>query len=144
MKLSSHKKRVEVWFFEKELRNKTYWVFEVSLDFIFTPVKDRKKLKGYNETLMDINKNGMNDPVILLDNNQENYEKPLELVKKKFIKRWNPNNRYLAYSGNSRIEMARDLNCTSIDAILVDDMRWAHAAHLALQGKLHHETTYYS
>ena len=144
MNLSSHKKRIDVWFFETELTCKTFWTFKVGLDFIFRPVKNRKELKGYKDTLASINKYGMRTPIILLDNNQENYEKPLELVKKEFIVRWNPTNKYLAYSGNSRIEIAREIGCDTIDAILVDDMRWAHAAHLALQGKVNHETTYYS
>ena len=39
-----------------------------------------------------------------------------------------------SYSGNSRIEIGKELGCDSIDSILVEDMRWAHAAHLALQG----------
>ena len=144
MNLSSHKKRIDVWFFETELTCKTFWTFSVGLDFIFRPVKNRKELKGYKDTLASINKYGMKTPIILLDNNQENYEKPLEFVKKEFIVRWNPTNKYLAYSGNSRIEIAKEIGCDTIDAILVDDMRWAHAAHLALQGKVNHETTYYS
>lgn len=144
MHLNSYKQRIQVWFFERELKNNTYWAFEVPLNLIFSPVKHRRKLKGYNETLMDIQRQGMRDPIILLKNTKENYEKPLELVKKEFIVRWNPTNKYLAYSGNSRIEIAKEIGCDTIDAILVDDMRWAHAAHLALQGKVNHETTYYS
>ena len=144
MHLNSYKKKIQVWFFERELKNNTYWAFEVPLNLIFSPVKHRRKLKGYNDTLMDIQRQGMRDPIILLKNTKENYEKPLELVEKKFIKDWNPDRKYLAYAGNSRIEMAKDLNCTSIDAILVENMRWAHAAHLALQGGISHETTYHS
>ena len=54
---------------------------------------------------------------------------------------WNPERKYLAYSGNSRIEIAKELSYDTIDVILVENMRWAHAAHLALQGRIHHETT---
>ena len=144
MNLSSQKTRIDVWFFETELTNKTFLAFNVGLDFIFCPDTDRKQLKGYKETLASINKYGMKTPIILLENTQENYEKPLELVKKDLIVDWNPDRKYLAYSGNSRIEIAKELGCDTIDAILVDDMRWAHAAHLALQGRINHETTYYS
>ena len=144
MNLSSHKKRIDVWFFETELTCKTFWAFKVGLNFIFRPVKHRKQLKGYAHTLASIKAEGMKTPIILLKNTRENYEKPLELVKKDLIVDWNPDRKYLAYSGNSRIEIAKELGCDTIDAILVDDMRWAHAAHLALQGRLDHETTYYS
>ena len=144
MNLSSHKKRIDVWFFETELTSKTFWAFNVGLDFIFSPVKNRKQLKGYAHTLASIKAEGMKTPIILLKNTRENYENPLELVKKDLIVDWNPDRQYLAYSGNSRIEIAKELSCDTIDAILVDDMRWAHAAHLALQGRINHETTYYS
>mgnify|MGYP003125425552 FL=1 len=141
MNLKSTKRHIDVWLFSNELKNKTYSVFSVGLDFIFQTVKHRTQLKGYKETLTSIEKEGMRTPIILLENTLENYEKPLELVKKDLIVDWNPERKYLAYSGNSRIEIAKELSYDTIDVILVENMRWAHAAHLALQGRIHHETT---
>ena len=123
-----------MWFFNKELLSGTFWVNRVSIDSIFSPVKHRKELENYETLLADIGKQGMKTPIILLKNTRENYEKPLELVRKDLIVEWNPDKKYLAYSGNSRIEVGKEMGCNSIDSIIVKDMRWAHAAHIALQG----------
>ena len=123
-----------MWFFNEELLSGTFWVTRVSIDSIFSPVKHRKELENYETLLADIGKQGMKTPIILLKNTRENYEKPLELVRKDLIVEWNPDKKYLAYSGNSRIEVGKELVCNSIDSIIVKDMRWAHAAHIALQG----------
>ena len=123
-----------MWFFNKELLSGTFWVNRVSIDSIFSPVKHRKELENYETLLADIGKQGMKTPIILLKNTRENYEKPLELVKRDLIVKWNPDKKYLAYSGNSRIEVGKEMGCNSIDSIIVKDMRWAHAAHIALQG----------
>ena len=123
-----------MWFFNKELLSGTFWVNRVSIDSIFSPVKHRKELENYETLLADIGKQGMKTPIILLKNTRENYEKPLELVRKDLIVEWNPDKKYLAYSGNSRIEVGKEMGCNSIDSIIVKDMRGAHAAHIALQG----------
>ncbi len=123
-----------MWFFNEELLSGTFWVNRVSIDSIFSPVKHRKELENYETLLADIGKQGMKTPIILLKNTRENYEKPLELVRKDLIVEWNPDKKYLAYSGNSRIEVGKEMGCNSIDSIIVKDMRWAHAAHIALQG----------
>ena len=123
-----------MWFFNEELLSGTFWVNRVSIDSIFSPVKHRKELENYETLLADIGKQGMKTPIILLKNTRENYEKPLELVRKDLIVEWNPDKKYLAYSGNSRIEVVKEMGCNSIDSIIVKDMRWAHAAHIALQG----------
>ena len=106
----------------------------MSINSIFSPVKHRKELKNYKNLFEDISKRGMKTPIILLKNTKKNYEEPLELVKEDLIVEWNPDKEYLAYSGNSRIEIGKELGCDSVDSILVEDMRWAHAAHIALQG----------
>ena len=123
-----------MWFFNEELLSGTFWVNRVSIDSIFSPVKHRKELENYETLLADIGKQGMKTPIILLKNTRENYEKPLELVRKDLIVEWNPDKKYLAYSGNSRIEVGKEMGCNSIDSIIVKDMRWAHAAHIALKG----------
>ena len=123
-----------MWFFNEELLSSTFWTFTVSIDSIFSPVKHRKELKNYKNLFKDISKRGMKTPIILLKNTRKNYEEPLELVKEDLIVEWNPDKEYLAYSGNSRIEIGKELGCDSVDSILVEDMRWAHAAHIALQG----------
>ena len=123
-----------MWFFNEELLSGTFWVNRVSIDSIFSPVKHRKELENYETLLANIGKQGMKPPIILLKNTRENYEKPLELVRKDLIVEWNPDKKYLAYSGNSRIEVGKEMGCNSIDSIIVKDMRWAHAAHIALQG----------
>tara|TARA_Y100000593_G_C4085014_1_gene225708 strand:- start:29 stop:424 length:396 start_codon:yes stop_codon:yes gene_type:complete len=123
-----------VWFFNEELLSSTFWTFRVSINSIFSPVKHRKELKNYKNLFENISKRGMKTPIILLKNTKENYEEPLKLVKEDLIVEWNPDKEYLAYSGNSRIEIGKELGCDSVDSILVEDMRWAHAAHIALQG----------
>lgn len=123
-----------MWWYYDELLANTFSVNEVSMNSIFSPVKHRKELKNYDTLKADINRQGMKTPIILLKNTKENYEKPLVLVEESLIVEWNPEKEYLAYSGNSRIEIGKELGCDSIDSILVEDMRWAHAAHLALQG----------
>ena len=123
-----------MWFFNEELLSSTFWTFRVSINSIFSPVKHRKELKNYKNLFKDISKRGMKTPIILLKNTKKNYEEPLELVKEDLIVEWNPDKEYLAYSGNSRIEIGKELGCDSVDSILVEDMRWAHAAHIALQG----------
>ena len=123
-----------MWFFNEELLSSTFWTFRVSINSIFSPVKHRKELKNYKNLFEDISKRGMKTPIILLKNTKKNYEEPLELVKEDLIVEWNPDKEYLAYSGNSRIEIGKELGCDSVDSILVEDMRWAHAAHIALQG----------
>ena len=123
-----------MWFFNEELLSSTFWTFRVSINSIFSPVKHRKELKNYKNLFEDISKRGMKTPIILLKNTKKNYEEPLELVKEDLIVEWNPDKEYLAYSGNSRIEVGKEMGCNSIDSIIVKDMRWAHAAHIALQG----------
>ena len=123
-----------MWFFNEELLSSTFWTFRVSINSIFSPVKHRKELKNYKNLFEDISKRGMKTPIILLKNTKKNYEEPLELVKEDLIVEWNPDKEYLAYSGNSRIEIVKELGGDSVDSILVEDMRWAHAAHIALQG----------
>lgn len=123
-----------MWFFNEELLSSTFWTFRVSINSIFSPVKHRKELKNYKNLFENISKRGMKTPIILLKNTKENYEEPLKLVKEDLIVEWNPDKEYLAYSGNSRIEIGKELGCDSVDSILVEDMRWAHAAHIALQG----------
>ena len=54
MNLKSTKRHIDVWLFSNELKNKTYSVFSVGLDFIFQTVKHRTQLKGYKETLTSI------------------------------------------------------------------------------------------
>ena len=81
----------------------------MSINSIFSPVKHRKELKNYKNLFEDISKRGMKTPIILLKNTKKNYEEPLELVKEDLIVEWNPEKEYLAYSGNSRIEIGKEL-----------------------------------
>ena len=144
MILASQKIQVEAFLVEndKGLIWHEYNVVPVELDDIFCPVNQRQSLAGYKFLKEVITSDqSMRTPIILIPNTQINYDMAIRQVRKEFIVPRNPDKDVLAYNGNQRIQIAKELNYIAISCLLVEDVHWAYTVHLVLEeGKITNES----
>lgn len=140
--LQSQVRRVKTYLFKGDVLEAEYAVTGVALDLIAPHVSQRKNLKGFEALAKDIQANTMINPIIVIPNTQKNYDLASRNVVEEFLCEYNPDKNVLAYSGNQRLEVARQLDIEVIDCILCENVEWAHAISLKLnEGKLENETT---
>lgn len=139
--LTATKREVTAYLLGGELNATTFATMAVDLDYIACPVKERELINGYDFLKWSIITNGMTDPVILLPNSQSVYDMAIRQVDKRFINNFDPSAKLLAYTGSQRISIAKELDYMAIEAVIVEDVHWAHSVQLMLQdGVIKHET----
>ena len=143
MILTSQKTQVEAFLVNNfDVASKEYSALPVDLDEIFYPVNQRQSFAGYSVLkAMITSAKSMITPIILIPNTQFNYDMAMRNVRKDFIVPRNPDRDLLAYNGNQRIQIAKELDYVAIYSMLVEDVRWAHTVHLVLdEGKITNES----
>lgn len=123
-------------FFWKEggLLEENFIVQNIEMADIAIPVAEREDQPGYETVAHSLKIYGLFFPIILLENTRENYDKSVEFVTPRLILPFNKTASWLAFTGGQRITAARSLGFTSISAIIVPDIHWAHSAMLAIRG----------
>ena len=145
MILESQKNQVEAFLVENidGLVWHEYNSIPVNITDIFSPVNQRQSLAGY-KYLKDVisSDKSMKTPVILIPNTQTNYDMAIRQVRKDFVVPRNPNKDLLAYNGNQRIQIAKELDYIAISSMLAEDIRWAYTIHLVLdEGRITNESS---
>jgi len=143
MILTSQKNQVEAFLVESNdgLVWHEYNTIPVDVSDIFSPVNQRQSLAGY-KYLKDVisSDESMKTPIILIPNTQTNYDMAVRQVRKDFLVPRNPNKDLLAYNGNQRIQIAKELGYIAISSMLVENVQWAYTVHLVLdEGKIINE-----
>ena len=143
MILTSQKNQVEAFLVESidGLVWHEYSTIPVDVSDIFSPVNQRQSLAGY-KYLKDVisSDESMKTPIILIPNTQTNYDMAVRQVRKDFLVPRNPNKDLLAYNGNQRIQIAKELGYIAISSMLVENVQWAYTVHLVLdEGKIVNE-----
>jgi hypothetical protein len=111
----------------------------IPLSKIFCLVGKRPQLKGHRELKYSILSDGMDTPIILLDNNEWNYTMSIRQVKKEWVSNYQSHYDFIAYSGNQRLKIAKELEFSKISCVVAEDVHWAHAIHLILnKGSIEH------
>ena len=123
-------------FFWKEgsLLEENFVVQNIDMADIAIPVGEREDQPGYETVAHSLKIYGLFFPIILLENTRENYDKSVEFVTPRLILPYYKAAPWLAFTGGQRITAARSLGFTSISAIIVPDIHWAHSAQLAIRG----------
>ena len=125
-------------FTKGDLETRDFVSFSVPLWNIFSMVSGRKELKGYDNLKYSILCDGMKTPIILLNNTKENWLMAIRQVKREYLvdyDEWDTYAKYIAYSGNQRIEVAKEQEFGKISCMLAEDVHWAHALHLVLENE---------
>ena len=143
MILTSQKNQVEAFLVESidGLVWHEYNTIPVDVSDIFSPVNQRQSLAGY-KYLKDVisSDESMKTPIILIPNTQTNYDMAIRQVRKDYVVPRNPNKDLLAYNGNQRIQIAKELGYIAISSMLVENVQWAYTVHLVLdEGKIVNE-----
>ena len=107
----------------------------VKLIDVLQMVGHRTKVKGYGELRRDVEENGFKNPIILIPNNQQNYELAKRRVWEEYIMRWSNHRRYLCMYGNQRMNIALQLGIYNMEAIITPNVEWSHATQLKLDAK---------
>mgnify|MGYP003147860597 CR=1 FL=1 len=135
MILKSQKNQVEAFLVESNegLVWHEYNAVPVDIEDIFCPVNQRQSLSGY-KYLFDVisSDKSMKTPIILIRNTQTNYDMAIRQVRKDFVVPRNENKDLLAYNGNQRIQIAKELGYIAISSMLVESVQWAYTVHLVL------------
>ena len=138
--LQSQTRKVSAFLIGEEFLEAEYAVTGVAIDLVAPHVKEREHLKGFAELSADLESNGMINPIIIIPNTEKNYNMASRGVIKDFLCPYDPSKTVLAYSGNQRLEIAKDIDIEVIDSILCENVQWAHAVSLQLNGELENET----
>jgi len=131
--------KCEAYLFTKgNLETKEFVSFSVPFWNIFSMVSGRKELEGYENLKDSILSEGMKTPIILLNNTKENWLMAIRQVKREYLvdyDEWDTYAKYIAYSGNQRIEIAKEQGAGKISCMLAEDVHWAHALYLVLENE---------
>ena len=99
-------------------------------------VGERAEQEGYDELRRDVEKNGFTNPIVIIKNTPENYKLAIRQVTKELVNRYvNAHRTYLCMYGNQRVDIALNLRIFHLDAIIADNVEWAHAIQLKLDTK---------
>ena len=115
-----------------ELLEKKFEIESIKLIDIFQIVGHRHEQAGYNALFDDIAENGFKNPIIVIPNNQYNYDLALRQVKSKYVNKWEYFRRWICMYGNQRMDIALKLGIFHLDAILAPNIEWAYAIHLKI------------
>ena len=103
---------------------------------VFQVVGKRSEQEGYDKLRRDVEENGFQNPIVIIKNTTENYDLAIRQVTKEFVNPYiNQHRTYLCMYGNQRINIALDLRVFHLDAIIADNVEWAHAIQLKLDTK---------
>ena len=118
---------------DSELLEKEFKII-ISLPLInvFQVVGKRSEQDGYDKLRQDVEENGFIKPIVMIDNNIENYNLAIRKVNKSFVRFWNKHKPYLCIYGNQRIDIALKLGIFHLDAILAPNIEWAYAVYLKI------------
>ena len=117
-----------------ELLEKKFEIESIKLIDIFQIVGHRHEQAGYNALFDDIAENGFKNPIIVIPNNQYNYDLALRQVKSKYVNKWEYFRRWICMYGNQRMDIALKLGIYTLETVITPNVEWAHAAHLKLNG----------
>lgn len=137
--LESPVDKVSAYLFKNNiLQESEYAPTMVHIDTIFMLVKDKD-----NIPLLDsIMTGGLQTPLILIDNTQENYDLAIRGVRPDLIQPRDTSRPFLCYAGNQRLTAIKKLGYDTVHCLFVEDIHWAHAVHLVLQkGKIINESS---
>ena len=83
----------------------------------------------------DIIERGLTHPIIVIENTKANYDMAIRQVSEDLILPFEDENvkSFLAYTGNQRIVIAKELGYSYISTLIMSDVHWAHAAQLHIQ-----------
>ena len=118
-----------------ELLEKKFEIESIKLIDIFQIVGHRDKQIGYNALFDDIAKNGFKSPIIVIPNNQYNYDLALRQVKSQYANIWQSFQKWICMYGNQRMDIALKLGIYTIDTVVTPNVEWAHATHLKINGE---------
>ena len=116
---------------EKGILDYTVAPMQILTNMISSHVTVRRGTKQYKELRANIKENGLIHPIIVMPNKYGNYLEAVRQVKN--TTKFNKYRELLAYNGNQRLEICRELGIDTIDCLLVEDVKWAHALQLVLQ-----------
>ena len=137
--LESPVDKVSAFLFKNNiLQESEYAPTMVHIDTIFMPVKDKE-----NVPLLDsIMTAGLQTPLILINNTQENYDLAIRGIRPDLIQPRDESKSFLCYAGNQRLTAIKKLGYDTVHCLFVEDIHWAHAVHLVLQkGKIINESS---
>jgi|TARA_X000001382_G_scaffold99500_1_gene73894 hypothetical protein len=112
----------------------TFEIENIKLIDIFQVVGKRNEQKGYSSLFDNIAENGFKNPIIVIPNNQINYNLALRQVKTEYINPWLCK-RWLCVYGNQRIDIALKLGLYELKTIVAPNIEWAYATHLRINEK---------
>ena len=122
---------------------KTFKAEEIAIGMIHNcvTIESRKNMPGYKELQLSLVTEGMKDPIIVINNDTNNWNRAIQGVKSEYIN--NESRRYkncLALTGNSRLACAEEYKYDYIDCIVVPNFVFMHSVQLKLQnGVIKHE-----
>ena len=108
------KKSTKFIFFKKynlclSKSEKKFEIESIKLIDIFQIVGHRDKQIGYNALFDDIAENGFKNPIIVIPNNQYNYDLALRQVKSQYANTWQYFRKWICMYGNQRMDIALKL-----------------------------------
>jgi len=109
--------------------------------FSVTTYESRRNMKGYMGLSRRIAKDGMTQPIIVIENTDKNFSDAIRQVKSEYINRDSrEGSNWLALTGNSRLAFAEDYLYDSISCYIVPNLYYMHAVQLIQQnGVIKHE-----
>lgn len=125
------------------IQESTFIAVKINLDSIFNVVsiESRRNMKGYPRLCKSLAKDGMREPIIVIENTAKNLISCFRGVKYNYINQESPDGyRWLALTGNSRLSFAQDYFYDSISCYIVPSLIYMHAVQLIQQdGVIKHE-----
>ena len=110
---------------------------------IFSAVtcESRIAMSGFNNLHVSLATKGMLDPLIVIANNEENYNRACVRVYPEYINTdMDLSREWLALTGNSRLVFAEGYKYDTVDCFIVPNFVYMHALQLAMQdGVIKHE-----
>ena len=128
---------IKVSMLEPDLKIHTKYLVPQSIKLIdiLQMVGHRTIIKGYGELRRDVEENGFKNPIILIPNNQQNYDLAKRRVLEQYVMPWSGNRRYLCMYGNQRMNIALQLGIYNMEAIITPNVEWSHATQLKIDAK---------
>ena len=103
-----------------------YAPIKVHIDTIFIPVICKDNLALLDSVITS----GLQKPLILVNNTEENYN--LIAKRKGILKERNINKPFLCYAGCEKLSAVKKLGYDTVDALIVENIQWAQAVYKAL------------
>lgn len=120
---------ITTYLMKERLHDESFSPMQIAIDLI-CPVVSSDKIN--KKLLLDIEKNGLENPLIVIPNSYSNFIQARQGVKNarsQHLKTFP----LLAYTGNQRINIFRKLKIDTVTCIIAEDVHWAHSYQLTLQ-----------